>query len=466
VLILEALFERLGINDAIERIGRAHPRLELSLRSAIFQLVVARMVRPSSKLFAYEHLLDRLYVGGEIIPLQHLYRAMDLLAEHKEDIEQTLFFHGKDLLSAPVDVLLYDLTTLRFESTRVGGLRQFGFSKEMRSDCTQLVLGLLVDPNGVPLGFEVFAGNTFEGNTLESIIKKVREKFKVRRFIFVADRGLFSAANLDTIANAQGQFLVGMRMGHLSRKRPDFYDRSHFKVLHEDVEVFDTTHDGRRVIISWSKERADRDAKVRNDILAKIRAKLAKKKVTAKNFVSNANYKFFIRGLSDTGDLILDEKAIECSKAKDGFFAIVTNITDKSVQELFTQYRQLWRIEDAFGEFKGTLKARPVFHWTDPRILGHLTLCFLALVCEAHITVALRHVAVTKTSAAIDDKVIKPRPLSAATTLAELAEVRAIPVAIGEKTIWLRTDITGNTAALFRALQLKIPPKLLSGQVA
>lgn len=113
------------------------------------------------------------------IKLHQLYRALAVLALHKDEIEKDLFWRDRDLFSADVDVVLYDLTTLRFESTRVdlGKLRQFGYSKERRSDCTQVVLGLLVRPDGIPLGFEVYPGNTFEGTTVADIVKKMREKF-------------------------------------------------------------------------------------------------------------------------------------------------------------------------------------------------------------------------------------------------------------------------------------------------
>ena len=103
--------------------------------------------------------------------------------------------------------LTYDLTTLCFESTRedLGTLRRFGYSKEMSSDCTHVVLGLLVDPEGTPLGFEVYPGNNFEGETLKDIVIRLRYKFSVRRFIFVADRGLFSEANLEHIRHECGE---------------------------------------------------------------------------------------------------------------------------------------------------------------------------------------------------------------------------------------------------------------------
>jgi transposase len=144
----------------------------------------------------YDNWLEKFYPDkvDSQLALHQIYRCLDLLYGEKERIEQYLYHYQKDLFTLSVDVVLYDLTTLRFESTRtdLDTLRRFGFGKEKRSDCTQVVLGLLTDPDGIPLCFEVHPGNTFEGHTLMGIVDKMLKKFQVRRFIFVANRGLSS----------------------------------------------------------------------------------------------------------------------------------------------------------------------------------------------------------------------------------------------------------------------------------
>jgi transposase len=201
LLVLQRLFESSGIDALLQSVADRHPKLGFDLRALVFTMAVMRFVKPGSKLKVYEHWQKHLYpeMVETRIELHQLYRTLDLLARHKEEIESGLFWHGRDLLSPEVDVVLYDLTTLRFESTRtdLGELRQFGYSKERRSDCTQVVLGLLVTPDGLPIGFEVYPGNTFEGQTIGGIIDKLRGKYRIRRFIFVGDRGLFSKKNLD-----------------------------------------------------------------------------------------------------------------------------------------------------------------------------------------------------------------------------------------------------------------------------
>jgi len=196
--------------------------------------------------------------------------------------------------------------------------------------------------------------------------------------------------------------------------------------------------------------------------LRKIRKKLASKKVNPKNFVSNRNYQKYLTGLDKGDKPAINEKAIADEAKKDGFFGVLTNVENMSASDIVSNYKNLWIIEDAFGEIKGSLKARPVFHWTDERIIGHLTMCFLAYFCEAQMTKILRVQGVELESRAIDEEIIKPRPLTVVEAMRELCEVRAIPVNVQSKKIWVRTDIAGNASKLFKTPGLKIPPKVLN----
>jgi len=470
LLILQHIFACFGIQPLLAKIAAQHSQLQFNFERIVFTMIVCRFLNPGSKLKIFEHWQDKLY--PEILSgkdeLHHLYRTLDLLSQHQEQIEQDLYWHDRDLLNVSVDVVLYDLTTLRFESTRedLGELCRFGYSKEMRSDCTQVVLGLLVDTDGIPLGFEVYPGNMFEGATLVDIVKRMREKFKIRRFIFVADRGLFSAKNLEHIRahcgnEEHGEFIVGMKLGVIKRRHEEFYDRSRFTKMNDELECYETTHNGDRCIITWSKKRAERDRETREDILSKIRKKLTKKS-TPRNFVSNTNYRKYVTGLKK-GEPKLDEAVIAAESRKDGFFGLVTNVpVDRmSPSDVIMAYKHLWIVEDAFGEIKGTLRARPVYHWTDQRIKGHLTMCFLAYFCEAQITKLLRQKGITLESIAIQEGTIKERPLTVVEAMRELAEVRAIPVSVKNARVWVRSDIKGNAARLFATIGAPIPPRLL-----
>jgi hypothetical protein len=472
LLAVQHIFNFFGIDSLLRKIAAKHTQLEFDLCQAVFTMIVCRFLRPSSKLKIFERWQDSLYpemLSGKT-DLQHFYRSLNLLSDHKEEIENSLYWDGRDLLTLSVDVVLYDLTTLRFESIRedLGELRRFGYSKDMRSDCTQIILGLLVDTKGIPLGFEVYPGNTFEGATLVDIVQRMRAKFKVRRFIFVADRGLFSAKNLEHIRTQcghqrDGEFIVGMKLGVIKQRHDEFYDRSRFIKVNDDLEWYETKHGKDRCIITWSRQRAERDRKTREDILEKLTKKISKKKkATPKDFVTNKNYTKYVTGLQN-GQPQLNEEAINRESVKDGFFGIITNVSadQMDASEVLAAYKHLWLVEDAFGEIKGILKTRPIYHWNDSRIRGHLTMCFLAYFCEAQMTRLLREKGVMLESKAIDDGQIDKRPLTVLEAMQELAEVRAIPVKLRDSLVWVRNDIKGNAAQLLKAIGVRIPPKLL-----
>jgi transposase len=465
LLVLDRLMETLGINSVISEIATKHDKLRYDLKKVLFTLITSRFVKPVSKLALYDRWIDKFYpvMVDHDLALQHIYRTLDILAEHKEQIEQSLYQYKKDLFSINVDIVLYDLTTLRFESTRedLGELRKFGYSKEMRTDCTQVVFGLLTDTDGIPLSFEVHPGNTFEGKTLKGIVDKMRKKFSVRRFIFIADRGLFSAQNLDHIRNNQGEFIVGLKMGVLQKElQQTFYDINRFEFISDELAIWETQHGEDRCIVTWSKSRADRDRKTRDDILAKIREKLGKKTSRTKTFVTNSNYQKYLIIKADAPP-VLNQQAIDEQARKDGFFGIITNVKNMPSKEIVFNYKQLWKIEDSFGELKGSLRSRPVFHWSDDRIIGHLVVCFLAYLCEAHMTKALREQKDKLQSKAIKGKIVNERPLTAVMAMEELNSVLAIPVKIKSQTIWVRTDIPENAQNLLKAMNMRIPPKIL-----
>jgi transposase len=465
LLVLERMLENLGIKAVLQNVLSQHKRLQFDFEKAVFTQLCSRFIKPVSKLSLYDNWVSRMYpeLIDHKVDLQHIYRSLDILADHKEEIEKFLYQWKKDLFTINVDVVLYDLTTLRFESTRedMGELRKFGYSKEMRTDCTQVVLGLLTDTDGIPLCFEVHPGNTFEGKTLQGIVEKMRGKFSIRRFIFIADRGLFSFDNLDHIRADGGEFIVGLKMGSMAKQRQkDFYDISKFKWINEELAFYEIDLNGDRCIITWSKSRSERDQKAREDILEKIRLKLAAQKKLAKNFITNRNYKKYLK-TQGKDHCELNHAAIAEDAKKDGFFGIITNVTSMKASEIVTHYKQLWKIEDAFGEIKGTLKTRPMFHWNDNRIIGHLVLCFLAYLCEAHLTKALRKSNEFVEKKSIKNKIIRPRELTVVQAMDELNRVMAIPVKVRKQTIWVRTDIPPNAQNLMKAIGMRIPPKIL-----
>ena len=289
----------------------------------------------------------------------------------------------------------------------------------------------------------------------------LEKKFKIRRFILVGDRGLFSNKNLQSVKAKGDEFIVGLKLGLLKDRHEEIYNIKNFKFINEDIAIYETSYNNDRCIITWSRKRAERDKKVREDILSKIEAQLSKKSISTRSFLSNSNYKKYITHPKSKGKPTLNKSAINESEKTDGFFGIITNTDNLSSEEIIMNYKQLWKVENSFRELKGTLKTRPMFHWTDKRILGHLVVCFLSYLCEAYFAKKLDQRKITLKNNATTEQRIKSRPLSVAEAMSKLKEVRAIPVRYKDKTIWIRTDIYGNNADVFKAIGAKIPSKQL-----
>ena len=465
LLLLEKLFDKLKINEVLDDI-KGNRKIDFDLKKIVFTLVLSRFVSPCSKLEVFERLQNMFYpeMLEPNIKLHQFYRVLDILADKKSNIEHRLYLYQRDdLFKRVVDVVLYDLTTLRFESVRedLGDLRKFGYSKERRGDMVQVVFALLVDKDGLPLGFEVYPGNTFEGHTLPDIVKKIKSKFQVNRFIMVADRGLFSNGNLKLLRKSGVEFVVGMKLGVFRKRHDEFYDKSQLKKWNEDISGWETKHEGERLIVTWSRKRADRDKQKREDVLDKIKTKLDKKAVKSGDFISHKAYKKYVQFSKGKKPPVLNEEAICEAERKDGFFGLVTNVKDQSAQEILSHYKSLWRIEDGFRELKGNLKIRPVFHWTDRRIIGHLVICFLAYMCEAWIAKELREKKIMRKSLALKNKNIKPRALTAKEALKDLNQVTASFYTIRDKKVWVRSDIKAHSAKILQAAQVKIPRRIL-----
>ncbi len=175
------------------------------------------------------------------------------------------------------------------------------------------------------------------------------------------------------------------------------------------------------------------------------------------DFISNMNYKKYISHPTSKDKPQLNEDAIKASEQQDGFFGIITNAKNLSSKELILNYKHLWKVEKAFRDIKGFLKTRPMFHWTDKRILGHLVLCFISYLCEAYLSKKLYEKGIKCREELMTGQNKQARQLSVSEAMLKLKEVRAVPVTLKDKTLWMRTDITGHATDVFKAV--KIPAK-------
>lgn len=446
VTVYRKIWNMLGCDEMFKKII-ALRKIEFDFFSVLFLMLLDRLIDPKSKLKSYEE-QDR-YYGIKRNELQHLYRALDLLSDNKEKIEKELFCKNVNIFNMKVDIVLYDVTTLYFESIKADSLKDFGFSKDCKINNVQILLGLLVDLEGRPVGFDIFPGNTFEGDTLETAIEKVKQKFNIRRLIFIADQGMLSNKNIKIIKDCKDctyEYIVGSRIKNKAKKvKEDILDIDKYTVIEGgNEEVFkyrEINLNGERVICTWSSKRAHKDMKDRERLLIRAKEILEKGKAQA---ISKRGASRYIQ-VEMKGEPALDKKRISNDERWDGFYGIQTNCKDISPQTLLGYYHDLWKIEEAFRIFKSHLEIRPIYHWTARRIKGHLVLCFIAFLLERTLEIELK-----KRDAEYSSEGIRKA----------LNDLQFSEVVIEGKHFYLRSKVEGLGNEILRALSIRIPPQI------
>ena len=357
-------------------------------------MVIQHLLTPGSKLNAHDH--QRHYTNLPKINLNHLYRSLDMLCDNKEEIETHLFNMNRDLFNMQVDVVFYDVTTFHFESTTKDSLRNFGFSKANKVNEVQIVLGMLTDCEGRPIGYELFPGNTFDGKTLETALNAIEKRFGIRNVIIVADRGINSKLNLKQIVDKGYGYIVAARIKSFKKDiQEEIFSDEGYKVLttEENIvryKVIDYTNNikcenkiiklSEKLITTFSEKRAAKDRKDRERLLDKAEILLSNKALIKSS--NKRGGKKYLKEIGNTADWTLDEAALARDEKFDGYYAIQTSEQNLDVEMILDAYHTLWKIEESFRIMKSTLEVRPIFHWTPNRIKGHFVICFLAFLLE------------------------------------------------------------------------------------
>lgn len=461
VKVYRALWDMFDLDKIIKESCRSKKR-RFDLPATIFSAVVARLIRPSSKLKVYER--QHAYLGLKEVELEHLYRAMTHLGQGKDLIEQRLFERQKNLFNLQVDVVLYDVTTLYFESVLNDELRDFGYSKDAKFGEVQVVLGLIVDMEGRPIGFDIFPGNTFEGHTLIAALKKLRSRFDIRQIIIVADRGLNSKLNLLAIKQAGFDYIVGTRLKNLgSLLQKEILNQTQYTPLKKDENneielayraidyqniIKVTNADGSKTKISlpelllctWSKQRARKDKHDRDRLIERALTLLS---TPSKISVRRGPRRFITTDNNETH--FLDNERIQEDQQWDGFYAIQSSRKDLDPNFILETYHSLWKIEESFRVVKHTLQTRPIFHWKPHRIKGHLVLCFIAFLLERTLEIALR----------------KRCPDASTDNIREaLASLQVSTLKADSVKLYLCSKVTGLANDILRTLKIAVPKNL------
>ncbi len=355
-LIFGKLFNRIGFNQIKDELFR--------------HLVIARLAYPGSKLKTVDYLQR---YRGINLSVDSLYRFLDRLhKKHKEQAEQIAFEHTKRVLNNNLTVVFYDLTTLYFDGSDEDDLRKIGFSKDGKFHKPQIMLGLLVGMDGYPIGYELFAGNVFEGHTLIPALKKFQYRFKLDKPIIIADAALLNKDNIKALENKHYQYILGGRIKNETNTIKQQILKHDFS--QQDVLAINKNKDT-RLIVSYSEKRARKDIHNRKRGLKRLEKKLKTRRLT-KDKINNRGYNKYLK-LKGKIEVAIDYDKFKKDAEWDGLKGYLTN-ANLSETDIINNYQQLWQIEKAFRISKTDLKIRPIYHRLQERIDAHICIAFTA----------------------------------------------------------------------------------------
>jgi hypothetical protein len=386
------LWRQLGLSEAIER--ALHGReFRSPVERAIFAMVANRCLAPASKLGVERWVAEEVALPGvDELPVQQLYRAMDALLEAGDEVQQRVFFGVANLLNLEVDLLFFDTTSTYFEVDEPDDFRKRGHSKDHRSDAPQVVIGLAVTKEGIPVRCWVWPGNTADVSVIEEVRRDLRD-WKLGRVISVVDRGFVSEANLAELQRGGGHYIAGVKLRDGQADTDEALSRQgRYKTVRESVEVKEVIVGGdgegrQRYILVRNPQQAKRDKAQRDDILVALRAELAALgELPAgkhpKAVCALLSHRVYGRYLTQTksAKLRLNAAKVKAEERLDGKYLLRCSDDTLSADDIALGYKGLYDVEEAFRTLKNRLDLRPVYHRLEDRIRAHVLLCWLGLV--------------------------------------------------------------------------------------
>jgi hypothetical protein len=465
VHVVEQLWTELGIPEVLAGCARKAGSRQ-PFERALFAMVANRTLEPYSKLYCWEQWLrDEVYLpSAHELELHHLYRAMDFLEEYKGEVEKAVYFKMADLMNADVDLIFYDTTSLHFEVDQEDELdarmqertyrplRKRGYSKNGRGDAPQIVVGLAVTRDGLPVRSWVFPGNTSDVTTVGTV-KKDLQGWRLGRCVFVGDAGMNSEENRRRLALGNGKYILASKMRGGDEVTVDVLARAgRYKPVQGNLRVKEVfVGDGerrRRYVVCHNPEEATRQREHRKKLLEELDTEISSMRETdgrhskrTCELISSARFGRYLRETSG-GALRIDRKAVKEAMRYDGKWVITTNDDTLTAEDLALSYKQLMRVERCWRQLKSGLRMRPVFHWRPWRIQAHVTISVLALLLER-----IAEVRAGDTWRNI---------------VARLGAIKVIEYEHGQARIRQTTELRPGTEALLRRLGVAAPPKVHS----
>lgn len=465
VYVLEALWKELGIGEVL----RSHATTKHAevFERAVFVMVANRCLSPYSKLYCWEQWLrEEVFLpSAQVLELHHLYLAMDFFEKHKAEVEKAIYFKMADLMNADVDLIFYDTTSLHFEvdqedesesknlDTTYEPLRRRGHSKNGRTDAPQIVVGMAVTRDGLPVRSWVFPGNTSDVTTIEKVKQDLRG-WRLGRCVFVGDAGMNSEDNRRTLALGNGKYILAARMRAGDEVTHNVLARAgRYKTVRDNLRVKEViVGDGerrQRYVVCHNPMEEVRQRQHRAKLIAELEAELAsmqerdngKHSKRACALLTSDRYRKYLRQTAD-GKLHIDRAAIQQAERYDGKWVITSNDDTLTTEDLALGYKQLLRVESCWRQMKSGLRMRPVFHFKPWRIQAHVSISVLALLLE---------------------RVAEIRSGETWRNLtAQLQKLQVVEYDRGEARVRQTTEVRPELELLLRKLKVALPPKLHS----
>jgi transposase len=460
------LWDDLGLQRLFDRIGE-QAGCAFSLADAVFAMLAGRLVDPTSKRRTHRWIVDDVVApdGFSFPTLDQYYRALDLVCEHKDAIERHVYASVCDLTNLNLTLACYDLTSSYLEGEVAGHDRfpskAFGYSRDRRSDRPQVVIGLLTSADGIPIAHHVFAGGTQDATTLKGVLQDLTSRFAVGRICVVADRGLITDDNIAEVEAAGCDWLFATKL----RRRADVAavlaeaaaadDEAWVEAERFSSRVLETSYEGGRYVVVFSNARQRRDTTRRLQLLTKIEDQLLaledrvkRGRLVAATDIAAAAATILARSpvkrlfdVSDVGEgrfvYDYDHNALAYDETLAGHYVLATSLHPKSADavEVLAAYRSLQQVEHRFRVLKSTLGLRPIRHFTENRVRGHIAICVLAAVVEQLIANRLA-------DKDLRDPDLNEQHLTTDRALQELDRIRQVTFSAGEQTI---TAVTRRT---------------------
>jgi transposase len=457
VLVIEALWERLGIGSILREI-MDEANYIVPYERALMAMTANRLCSPDSKLGVWDRWLPTVFLPScWALKLPQMYEAMDILYSHRVEVEQKVFFHTVDLLSLEVDLVFYDTTTASFcvdfdDADEKGeiGFRKRGHGKD--GDWSpQVVVALAVTREGIPIRSWVFPGNTSDVTTVEKVKSDLRE-WKLGRCLFVADAGMNSEENRELLAKGCGKYLLAVRAASVKEVREEVLTRpGRFKKIADNLQIKEVeVGDGelrRRYILCFNPKEAKRQKAHREEVIAELTQELdrhrnwdAKAKWAIKLLASQRTSRYL--SISSAGKICLATEKIREADKYDGKWVLITNDDTLKVEDAACGYKNLMIIERCFRTLKSTqIHLTPVNHWLPRRIEAHVKICALALLIQRAAELACE-----KTWSTIRHT---------------LAELQAVEFETGPNRFFRRNEIHEAISEILENLKISMPKPVL-----